>query len=55
VSWQREEAVLPRRAHFDECQVDKSGQWHLIEEQVDGLNGPDNVIVNLGTGQQMVF
>jgi hypothetical protein len=51
----RQFSYLAKTGAFDECQVDKSGQWLLIKEQVDGLNGEDNVIVNLGTGQQTVF
>jgi hypothetical protein len=34
---------------FDECQVDRSGDWLVIKENVDGLNGEDNRIVNLKT------
>ncbi|PWU24483.1 MAG: hypothetical protein C5B48_06140 [Candidatus Rokuibacteriota bacterium] len=48
-------SLFAKTGDFDECQVDKSGQWLLIKEQVDGANGEDNVIVNLSTGQQTVF
>src|SRR5206468_6795690 len=39
----------------DECQVDKSGQWLLIKENVDGLYGEDNVIINLQSGATTTF
>ncbi|HEV8441080.1 MAG TPA: hypothetical protein VGT40_23575, partial [Methylomirabilota bacterium] len=51
----RQFSYFARTGDFDECQVDKSGQWLLIKEQVDGLFGEDNVIVNLQTGQQTTF
>jgi hypothetical protein len=34
---------------FDECQVDRSGRWLVIKDNVDGRNGEDNRIVNLDT------
>ena len=37
---------------FDECQIDKSGRWLLIKEELDGLNKNDNLIVDLETGTQ---
>lgn len=40
---------------FDECQVDRSGEWLLIKENVDGRNGEDNRIINLQTGQERVL
>jgi hypothetical protein len=46
---------FPKTGDFDECQVDKSGKWLVIKEQVDNANGEDNVIVNLQTGQQIRF
>jgi len=48
----RQFTYAPKVGSFDECQVDKSGKWLLIKEDVDGLNGEDNVIVNLQTGVQ---
>jgi hypothetical protein len=48
-------SYFPKKGDCDECQVDKSGQWLLIKEQVDGLNGEDNMIVNLQTGEQTTF
>lgn len=40
---------------FDECQVDKSGDWLLIKEDVDGRNGEDNRIIDLRTGNERVL
>ena len=40
---------------FDECQLDTSGRWLLIKENVDNLNGEDNVIVDLLTGTQKLL
>jgi hypothetical protein len=37
---------------YDECQVDKSGRWLLIKENVDGLYGEDNRIVDLSSGTE---
>src|SRR6185295_17046878 len=45
-------SYFPRTGDFDECQIDKSGRWLLIKEQVDGLQGDDNVVVDLQTGIQ---
>ena len=46
---------FPKTGEFDECQIDKSGRWLLIKEQVDDLQGVDNVIVDLQTGTQKVL
>jgi hypothetical protein len=32
---------------FDECQVDKSGRWLVIKEDLDGVNGEDNRVIDL--------
>ena len=37
---------------YDECQIDKSGRWLLIKENVDGLNGEDNRIIDLSAGAE---
>ncbi len=46
---------FPSQGDFDECQVDKSGKWLLIKENVDGQNGEDNRIINLETGQERLL
>lgn len=38
---------------FDECQIDKSGRWLVIKEQIDGLHGEDNRIIDLTTGAEV--
>jgi hypothetical protein len=49
-------SYYPAQGEFDECQVDKSGQWLLIKEHVQTTTGDDdNVIVNLATGAQTIF
>ena len=41
-----------KRGDFDECQIDKSGRWLVIKENVDGRNGEDNRIIDLDTGAE---
>ena len=43
------------RGDFDECQIDKSGRWLLIKQNMDGANGEDNLIIDLETGAEQVF
>ena len=38
---------FPKKGDFDECQVDKSGRWLVIKEDVDGKNAEDNRIIDL--------
>ena len=45
----------PKLGAYDECQIDKSGRWLLIKENVDGLNGEDNRIIDLQTGVETVL
>src|SRR6185503_2346229 len=51
----RQFSYFPRVGDLDECQIDKSGRWLVIKENVDGLNGEDNVIVDLQTGTQTIL
>jgi hypothetical protein len=46
---------VPKKGDFDECQIDKSGRWLVIKENVDGRNGEDNRIVDLETGVEQVL
>ena len=34
---------------FSECQIDRSGRWLVIKEDVDGLPGRENLVVDLET------
>jgi hypothetical protein len=40
---------------FGECQIDKSGRWLLINEDLDGVPGRDNLIVDLESGAERVL
>src|SRR5690606_30783130 len=46
---------FPRKGAFDECQIDKSGRYLLIKENVDGKDGEDNRIIDLSTGRERVL
>jgi len=48
-------SYFPKNGDFDECQIDKSGRWLVIKENVDGLYGEDNLIIDLQTGTQTVL
>lgn len=48
-------SFFPAKGSFDECQIDKSGRYLLILENIDGRNSFDNVIVDLSTGAQTVI
>lgn len=40
---------------YDECQVDRSGQWLVIKENVDGEVGEDNRVIDLATGAETLL
>jgi hypothetical protein len=40
---------------FDECQIDKSGRWLVIKEQLDGINGEDNRIIDVDNNTERVL
>ena len=44
-----------KKGDFDECQIDKSGRWLVIKENVDGKNGEDNRVIDLQTGVERVL
>ena len=46
---------IARKGDFDECQIDKSGRWLLVKENIDGKNGEDNRIIDLQSGAEQVF
>jgi hypothetical protein len=46
---------IARKGDFDECQIDKSGRWLLVKENVDGRNGEDNRIIDLQSGAEQIF
>jgi len=43
------------KGDFDECQIDKSGRYLVIKENVDGKDGEDNRIIDLQTGVETLF
>lgn len=51
----RQYYYAPRMGTFDECQVDKSGRWLVIKENVDGRYWEDNRVIDLQTGTQRVL
>jgi hypothetical protein len=46
---------LAKKGDFDECQVDRSGRWLVIKENVDGRNGEDNRVIDLQTGVEQLL
>jgi hypothetical protein len=51
----RRSTFIARKGEFDECQIDKSGRWLLVKENVDGRHGEDNRIIDLQTGAEQIF
>jgi len=51
----RRATFVARNGDYDECQIDKSGRWLLLKEDVDGRDGEDNRIIDLQTGSEQVF
>lgn len=47
--------LIERRGDYDECQIDKSGEWLVVKENVDGRNGEDNRIIHVDTLAERVF
>jgi hypothetical protein len=48
-------SLIERRGDYDECQIDKSGRWLVIKENVDGRNGEDNRIVDVESLRERTF
>lgn len=46
---------FPKRGPFDECQIDRSGKWLVIKENIDGKQGEDNRIINVETLEERVL
>jgi hypothetical protein len=44
-----------KKGDFDECQIDRSGRWLVIKENVDGRNGEDNRVIDLQTGAEQLL
>ena len=43
------------RGDFDECQIDRSGRWLVIKENVDGSYNEDNRVIDIQTGAEQVL
>jgi hypothetical protein len=50
-----ESRYFPKKGDYDECQIDKSGRWLVIKEDVDGKNAEDNRIIDLQSGNERVL
>jgi len=48
-------SYFPKKGDYDECQIDKSGKWLVIKENLDGMDGEDNRIIGLDTGEERVL
>jgi hypothetical protein len=48
-------SFYPSQGAYDECQVDDSGRWLVLKENIDGKAGEDNVIIDLQGGGERVF
>ena len=46
---------VPAIGEFDECQIDKSGRWLVIKDNLDRRNGEDNRVIDLQTGVEQVL
>lgn len=46
---------FPKIGAFDECQIDRSGKWLVIKENVDNRRGEDNRIINMETLHERVL
>lgn len=51
----RRATYVARKGDYDECQIDKSGRWLLLKEDVDGRDGEDNRIIDLQTDAEQIF
>ena len=45
-------SFFPSKGDYDECQIDDSGRWLVIKENVDGRNGEDNMIIGSDFGHR---
>ena len=57
VVFRQGEPVLlrPTRTELDECQIDASGRWLLIKDNVDGDKGEDNLIVRVADESRIML
>jgi hypothetical protein len=55
IEGQRRAVYVAAKGDYDECQIDKSGRYLVIKEDVDGRDGEDNRIIDLQSGGEQVF
>jgi len=48
-------SYYPAKGSLDQCQIDKSGRWLVISDDVDGIAGYDTRIIDLQTGAERVL
>src|SRR4029453_6863332 len=48
-------SYFARKGDLDECQIDRSGRWLVIKENVDGSNGEDNRVIDLQSGTEQLL
>jgi hypothetical protein len=51
----RQHLFFTPRGDYDECQIDKSGRWLVIKENVDGQYNEDNRVIDIDTGAEQVL
>ena len=51
----RQHLFFTPRGDYDECQIDKSGRWLVIKENVDNQYNEDNRIIDIETGAEQVL
>ena len=51
----RQHLFFTPRGDYDECQIDKSGRWLVIKENVDNAYNEDNRIIDIETGAEQVL
>jgi hypothetical protein len=50
----RKMSFFPKKGTFDECQIDMSGRFLMISENIDGRNGLDSIFIDLQSGEETV-
>jgi hypothetical protein len=51
----RQHQFFTPRGDYDECQIDRSGRWLVIKENVDGNFNEDNRVIDIETGAEQIL
>jgi hypothetical protein len=51
----RQHQFFAPRGDYDECQIDRSGRWLVIKENVDGNFNEDNRVIEIETGTEQIL